>query len=108
MGALVYEPDIGPQRPTPTAIDMRKLVEEARLALNADLSKLDGDDALREIIRVGTSAGGAQAKAIVAWNRETGEFLAGQEDLPPGYEHWLIKFTPRGLPSAGEDELPYI
>ena len=33
MGALVYEPDIGPQRPTPTAIDMRKLVEEARLAI---------------------------------------------------------------------------
>jgi serine/threonine-protein kinase HipA len=104
MGALTYEPDVGPQRQTPTAIDMRKLVEEARLAFNANLSKLDGDDALREIIRVGTSAGGAQAKAIVAWNRETGEFLAGQEDLPPGYEHWLIKFTPRGLPSAGEDE----
>jgi serine/threonine-protein kinase HipA len=104
MGALTYEPDVGPQRQTPTAIDMRKLVEEARLAFNANLSKLDGDDALREIIRVGTSAGGAQAKAIVAWNRETGEFLAGQEDLPPDYEHWLIKFTPRGLPSAGEDE----
>ena len=104
MGALTYEPDVGPKRPTPTAIDMRNLVEEARLAFNANLSKLAGDDALREIIRVGTSAGGAQAKAVVAWNRETGEFLAGQENLPPGYEHWLIKFTPRGLPSAGEDE----
>ena len=104
MGALTYEPDVGPQRTTPTAIDMRNLVEEARLAFNANLSKLAGDDALREIIRVGTSAGGAQAKAVVAWNRETGEFLAGQENLPPGYEHWLIKFTPRGLPSAGEDE----
>ena len=104
MGALTYEPDVGPKRPTLTAIDMRNLVEEARLAFNANLSKLAGDDALREIIRVGTSAGGAQAKAVVAWNRETGEFLAGQENLPPGYEHWLIKFTPRGLPSAGEDE----
>ena len=104
MGALTYEPDRGPSRLTPTALDMRNLVEEARLALNADLSKLDGDDALREIIRVGTSAGGAQAKAVVAWNRETGEFLAGQENLPPGFEHWLIKFTQPGLPSAGEDE----
>ena len=104
MGALVYEPDIGPQREMPTAIDMRKLVEEARLALDADLSKMDGPDALREIIRVGTSAGGAQAKAIVAWNRAAGEFLAGQENLPPGYEHWLIKFTPRAIPSAGEEE----
>lgn len=104
MGALTYEPDIGPERLKPTAIDMRKLVEEARLALNADLSKLDGQDALREIIRVGTSAGGAQAKAIVAWNRSTGEFLAGQENLPPGYEHWIVKFTQKELPSAGEDE----
>ncbi len=104
MGALTYEPDVGPGRITPTALDMRKLVEEARMALNADLSKLGGDDALREIIRVGTSAGGAQAKAVVAWNRETGEFLAGQDNLPPGFEHWLIKFTPAGLPSAGEEE----
>ena len=62
MGALVYEPDIRPERPTPTVLDMRKLVEEARLALNADLSKMEGPDTLREIIRVGTSAGGAQAK----------------------------------------------
>ena len=53
MGALTYEPAVGPERITPTALDMRKLVEEARIALNADLSKLDGDDALREIIRVG-------------------------------------------------------
>ena len=74
MGALTYEPEVGPGRTTPTALDMRKLVEEARLALNADLSKLDGDAALREIIRVGTSAGGAQAKAVVEWNRESGEF----------------------------------
>ena len=104
MGALTYEPDTGPKRPVPTAVDMRRLVEEARMALNADLSKMDGDGALREIIRVGTSAGGAQAKAVVAWNRATGEFLAGQENLPPGFEHWLVKFTPRNLPSAGEEE----
>ena len=104
MGALTYEPETGPGRMSPTAIDMRNLVEEARMALNADLSKVGGDDALREIVRVGTSAGGAQAKAIVAWNRATGEFLAGQENLPPGFEHWLIKFTPHGLPSAGEEE----
>ena len=104
MGALIYEPDMGPERLKPTAIDMRNLVEEARMALNANLSRLGGEDALREIIRVGTSAGGAQAKAVVAWNRTTGEFLAGQENLPPGFEHWLIKFTQPGLPSAGEDE----
>ena len=104
MGALTYEPEIGPGRATPSAIDMRKLVEEARMALNANLLNMGGNDALREIIRVGTSAGGAQAKAVVAWNKATGEFLAGQENLPLGFEHWLIKFTPVGLPSAGEEE----
>ena len=104
MGALTYEPEIGPGRATPSAIDMRKLVEEARMALNANLLKMGGNDALREIIRVGTSAGGAQAKAVVAWNKATGEFLAGQENLPPGFEHWLIKFTPAGLPSVGAEE----
>ena len=104
MGALVYEPEIRLEQLKPTVLDMRKLVEEARLALNADLSKMEGPDTLREIIRVGTSAGGAQAKAVVGWNRETDSFLAGDCDLPPGYEHWLIKFTPQGLPAAGEEE----
>lgn len=104
MGALVYEPEFGPEMGCPTAIDMRELVEEARLALNADLSKLSGPDALREIIRVGTSAGGAQAKAIVAWNRVTDEFKAGQENLPEGFEHWIIKFTSADDPLWGEKE----
>lgn len=104
MGALVYEPEFGPDMRIPTAIDMRLLVEEARLALNADLSKLDGPDALREIMKVGTSAGGAQAKAIVAWNREKDEFLAGQENLPAGFEHWIIKFTSGDDPEWGEME----
>lgn len=104
MGALVYEPAIGPDLSTPTALDMRVLVEEARLALNRDLSQLNGHDALREIIRVGTSAGGAQAKAIVAWNRATDCFYAGQENLPDGFEHWIIKFTSREDMQAGERE----
>ena len=104
MGALIYEPEIRQEHVMPTVIDMRKLVEEAHRALNADLSKMGGPDSLREIIRVGTSAGGAQAKAVVGWNRETDSFLTGDCDLPPGYEHWLVKFTPQGLPSAGEEE----
>lgn len=104
MGALMYEPELGPDMTIPTALDMRVLVEEARLALNADLSKLGGREALREIIRVGTSAGGAQAKAIVAWNREQDVFNAGQENLPDGFEHWIIKFTPQDMPDLGVRE----
>lgn len=54
--------------------------------------------------RVGTSAGGAQAKAVVGWNRETGAFLSGAGELPEGFEHWLVKFTPDGQPDAGRIE----
>ena len=104
MGALIYEPARGPNTERPSAIEMRQLVEEARRALNGRLAADAGADALREIIRVGTSAGGAQAKAVVGWNPKTDSFLAGDCDLPPDYEHWLIKFTPHGLPSAGEEE----
>ena len=104
MGALTFVPSIREDGRKPSAIDMRRLVEEARLALNNRLSEMSGTDALREIIRVGTSAGGAQAKAVVGWNRETGDFLAGTGDLPDGYEHWLIKFTPKGMEDAGEKE----
>lgn len=104
MGALTYEPEWHPAADAPTALDLRRVAEEARLALNSDLSKLTGDDALREIIRVGTSAGGAQSKAVVAWNRETGEFLAALGNLPDGFEHWIVKFTPREDPDAGERE----
>ena len=104
MGALTFRPAIREEDAVPSALDMRKLVDEARMALNSRLGEMRGADALREIIRVGTSAGGAQAKAVVGWNRETGEFLAGAGDLPEGFEHWLIKFAPRGMEEAGEKE----
>lgn len=104
MGALTYEPDRGPRSIVPTALDMRNLAEEARLALNADLSRMEGRDALREIVRVGSSAGGAQAKAVVGWNRATGAILAGAGELPDGFEHWLVKFSPDSAPDAGRHE----
>ena len=68
MGALTYEPDCGPRHAVPTALDMRMLAEEAQLALNADLSKMNGEDALREIIRVGTSAGEWQNRHALSVN----------------------------------------
>ena len=104
IGALTFRPALRDEDLVPSAIDMRTLVEESRRALNGRLSEMSGADMLREIIRVGTSAGGAQAKAVVGWNRETGQFLAGAGDLPDGFEHWLVKFTPPGLDDAGERE----
>lgn len=103
MGALCYEPDRGPGG-RPTSLDMRGLVEEARRAVNGELAGQAGDEALRTIIRIGSTAGGAQAKALVGWNRTTGEFLLGDCDLPDGFEHWIVKFTPKDYPWRGERE----
>ena len=104
MGALTYEPQARPDKAEPTVLDMRRLVQESHLALNARIDRLSADESLREIIRVGTSAGGAQAKAVVGWNRASDSFLAGDADLPAGFEHWILKFAPRGDPDAGERE----
>jgi serine/threonine-protein kinase HipA len=104
IGALTYEPQARSDNLAPTALDMRRLVEEAHLALNARLEGLSATDALGEIIRLGSSAGGAQAKAVVGWNRETGGFLAGDANLPEGFQHWILKFAPHDDPGAGERE----
>jgi len=104
MGALTYEPERGPRASRPFAMDMRKLVEEARYAMNGQLAKLPESDAIRMILRVGTSAGGGKAKAVIGWNRTTGQFIAGDRDLPEGFEAWLIKFTPSEYPYRGPCE----
>lgn len=104
MGALTYEPERGPRVSRLFAMDMRQLVEEARLAMNGELKNISGDEAIRMILRVGTSAGGGKAKAIVGWNRATGQFVAGDRDLPVGFEPWLIKFTPADYPYRGPCE----
>lgn len=103
IGALTYEPDQGPGG-YPTALDMRHLVESARRVLDGELSTASGDEALREIIRLGSSAGGAQAKAVIGWNREKNAFLLGDRELPESYAHWIIKFTPADYPWRGEAE----
>jgi serine/threonine-protein kinase HipA len=62
---------------------------------------VEAQAALANIIRVGTSAGGARAKAVIAWNPSTDELRSGQFDAAPGFEHWLLKFDGVG----GEAEL---
>ena len=100
MGALTFRPVRGPATQKPTAIVLSDLVEQARRAV---AGHLDDDEhanaALRSIIEVGTSAGGARAKAVVAWNEQTRELRAGQLDAPPGFKHWLLKFDGMGRDS---------
>jgi len=97
MGALEFKPVRGPSKSMTTAIELLALVEGARRAVRGGL----GDDALAEaalaqIIQVGTSAGGARAKAAIAWNPTTREIRAGQFEVDPGFEHWLLKFDGLG------------
>ena len=93
MGALEFRPARGSARESRQPLAMQHLVEEARRAIRADLSDDEAAQAaLANIIRVGTSAGGARAKAVVAWNPQTNELRSGQFDVDPGWEHWLLKF----------------
>jgi serine/threonine-protein kinase HipA len=97
MGALTFHPARGPATRTPTPIDLSVLVEEARRAVTGDIADRDVTSAaLRSIIDVGTSAGGARAKAVIAWNPKTHEIRTGQLAAPPGFEHWLLKFDGMG------------
>jgi serine/threonine-protein kinase HipA len=101
MGALEFRPARGTKTDTTTAIQLSKLVADARqMTLYGELdTDHHAKAALAQIIQVGTSAGGARAKAIIAWNPKNQEIRAGQFDVEPGFEHWLIK-----LDGVGKDQ----
>jgi len=98
MGALEFEPTIFEYSKKEKNIEINKLVDLVNKILNQRsglygvLTGIDDQEVLEDILRVGTSAGGARAKAILAWNPNTKEFRSGQIDLDPGFEHWLLKF----------------
>ncbi len=97
MGALQFKPTRSPPRRKPSAIELSDLVAQARRAVRGTQED-DGhaNAALRSILDVGTSAGGARAKAVIAWNPTTLEIRSGQMDAPDGFEHWLLKFDGMG------------
>lgn len=101
MGALEFRPARGGQVASSAPIQMARLVEQARRAFQGHL---EGNDetgrALNPLISVGTSAGGARAKAVLGWNPQTDEMVAGQFDLDDGFEHWLLKFDGMGTDKA--------
>lgn len=95
MGALEFRPATRIERGSSDVLEISELVDLAQKAVNrhsglsADISE-DQKQAMLDIIRVGTSAGGARAKAVIALNRH-GTVRSGQLDVPEGYSHWLIK-----------------
>lgn len=106
MGALTYEPDNTPiHRPT---VVLAEIVEAARAAIRGDLTDQDvRTDAMNQLMTVGTSAGGARAKAVLAWNRTTNEMRAGGIGAPEGFEQWLLKFDGMGVDQQLGDTQDY-
>lgn len=96
MGALEFEPTQLKATKKSFAIEIHSLVEIAlrmlhkREMFETNLNK-DERRAIMEILKIGTSAGGARPKAIIAYNKKTGQVRSGQTNAPAGFEHWLIK-----------------
>lgn len=96
MGALEYEPAMDAPYSPDVRIELDSLVEVASEALSekeefgANLEE-DKKAAIAEIVRLGTSAGGQRAKAIIAYNPSTGEVRSGQIEAPEGFDYYLIK-----------------
>ena len=98
MGALEFVPMSGPRLQQSTQVDIQALVALAsdvlanRNQFASSLANEEKAEALKDILRVGTSAGGARAKAVIAWNRQTNEVRSGQVSTESGFEYWLLKF----------------
>ncbi len=94
MGALEFQPDLEPRKLSePIALQVSDLVEVARSVLDErQQTNTNLDDGIETLVTVGTSAGGAKAKAVIAVNDETKDVLSGQANVPEGYVHWLLKF----------------
>ena len=109
VGALEFRPAIGLQADESIRVHVDELVELAasvlrgRQGLRASFRDEEKEHALREILRVGASAGGARAKAVIAWDPKTNEVRSGQVTAPPGFEYWLLKFD--GVAGNADKEL---
>lgn len=97
MGALEFAPAIKQEKDTAKNLEISDLVAlskralEQKTELHTALSPSEAA-ALMDIVKVGTSAGGARAKAVIAYNPKTKEVQSGQLEAPEGFEHWMIKF----------------
>jgi serine/threonine-protein kinase HipA len=97
MGALEFEPIVPKANNSATKIELDSLINIAEqiLAGRQDFNtQLSGDEAkaLSDILKIGSSAGGARAKAVIAFNADTKEIRSGQAETPKGFTHWLLKF----------------
>ena len=100
MGALEFEPAISVAQKESEQIELASLVnmaqqildKRAKFSMTVNHENDQQDNAMSMLFQVGTSAGGARAKALIAVNQQRSEIRSGQTDAPPGFEHYLLKF----------------
>ena len=108
MGALEFRPSRGPAPGPARAVEVEALADLASRILSrredfrVSITAGREEAVLTELLRVGTSAGGARAKGLVAWNPDTNEVRSGQVDAGSGFEYWILKFD--GVAVPGETE----
>jgi serine/threonine-protein kinase HipA len=101
MGALTYHPPAEPSATDPRSLDLRTLAEASRQVLEGTASEV-----LPLLLRAGGSPGGARPKVLVGVRGDS--LISGEDDLPPGYSAWLIKFrAPKDALDSGAQELAY-
>jgi serine/threonine-protein kinase HipA len=112
MGALEYEPDSSGNKNIDEQINITKMSDFASAILEKKESLFllsENDINYQQLLKLGTSAGGARAKAIIAYNKKNGEFRSGQVALSREFEYWLVKFD--GVSNNGDhnlkDEIAY-
>jgi serine/threonine-protein kinase HipA len=92
MGALTFKPPVRDGPDQSTAIQLADLVAAARSMVSGEFTNSQStNDALHQLIQVGTSAGGARPKAVIAYNPKTQQIKSGQVSAPEGFEDWIVK-----------------
>ncbi len=101
MGALTYHPPADPGDRPAKRLDLHVMASASREVVQGTAR-----DVLPQLLRAGGSPAGARPKVLVGVSGE--EILSGEDDLPSGYEHWIVKFqTRQDAPDAGPAELAY-
>ncbi len=103
MGALTYHPPASRQDSDASVFDLHDLARQSQAILAGSAVEV-----LPQLLRAGGSPGGARPKVLVGYNPDTDEVISGEDDLPGGFGHWIVKFTARSdVPDGGPIEYAY-
>ena len=103
MGALTYHPPADRKDSAATIFELHELARQSQ-----EIYAGQARDVLPELLRAGGSPGGARPKILVGYNPVTGEIISGEDNLPAGFEHWIVKFSAKeDAADAGPVEYAY-